>query len=90
MHHPAVADVHVFGVPSERMCEELATWIKLKPDARVSEEEIRAFCREQIAHFKIPRFVLFVNEYPQTVSGKVQKFKMREAMVTDVQGGVYP
>jgi len=90
MHHPAVADVQVFGVPSERMGEELAAWIKLKPGQQVSVDDIRAYCREQIAHFKVPRYLRFVEEYPQTVSGKVQKFKMREAMEAEVEGGVYP
>jgi fatty-acyl-CoA synthase len=78
--HPSVADVHGFGVPDDHYGEELCVWIKLKDGANATEEEIRAFCRGQIAHFKIPRYVLFVDAYPMTVTGKVQKFVMRETM----------
>ena len=78
--HPAVADVQGFGVPDEHWGEELCVWIKLKEGASATEEEIRAFCRAQITHFKVPRYVRFVDEYPMTVTGKVQKFVMREMM----------
>ena len=78
--HPAVADAQVFGVPDERYGEELCAWVKLKPGAAVTEEDIRSFCRGQITHFKIPRYVRFVDEYPMTVTGKVQKFVMRDRM----------
>ena len=82
--HPAVADVQVFGVPDERYGEELCAWLRLKPGATATEEEIRAFCRDKITHFKIPRHVRFVDEYPMTVTGKVQKFVMRERMARDL------
>jgi fatty-acyl-CoA synthase len=79
--HPAIATAQVFGVPDERFGEELCAWLSLKPNASATEEEIRDFCRGQIAHFKIPRYIRFVTEFPTTPSGKVQKFAMRAAMV---------
>jgi fatty-acyl-CoA synthase len=82
--HPAVADAQVFGVPDERFGEELCAWIKLKPGAVATEDDLRGFCRGQITHFKIPRFVRFVDEYPMTVTGKVQKFVMREMMTREL------
>jgi fatty-acyl-CoA synthase len=82
--HPKVAEVQVVGVPDPRMGEELCAWIRLKPGATAEEEEIREFCRGQIAHYKIPRYVRFVDAFPMTVTGKVQKFLMREAMVKEL------
>jgi fatty-acyl-CoA synthase len=82
--HPAVADVQVFGIPDARYGEELCAWIRLKPGAALQEEEIRAFCRDRITHFKIPRHVRFVETYPMTVTGKVQKFVMREMMTAEL------
>jgi fatty-acyl-CoA synthase len=79
--HPAVKDVQVIGVPDERYGEELCAWVVLKDGAAATEDEIREFCRGQIAHFKIPRYVMFVEGWPMTVSGKVQKYKMREESV---------
>ena len=64
--------------------EELCVWIKLKSGADATEEDIRAFCRGQITHFKIPRYVRFVDEFPMTVTGKVQKFVMREIMTREL------
>jgi fatty-acyl-CoA synthase len=78
--HPAVADVQGFGVPDDYYGEELCVWIKLKEGVTATEDDIRAFCRGKMTHFKIPRYVRFVIEYPMTVTGKVQKFKMREMM----------
>jgi fatty-acyl-CoA synthase len=78
--HPAIEDVQIFGVADERYGEELCAWVKLRADADLSEEDIRAFCRNQIAHQKIPRYVRFVEAFPMTVTGKMQKFLMREAM----------
>ncbi len=80
--HPAVADVQVVGVPDERYGEELMAWIVLRGEA--TEEEIREFCRGKIAHFKVPRYVKFVDAFPMTVTGKVQKFKMREQAVEEL------
>jgi fatty-acyl-CoA synthase len=76
--HPAVADVQVIGVPDARFGEELMAWVRLKPGATASEEDIREFCRGKIAHYKVPRYVKFVDEFPMTVTGKVQKFVRRE------------
>jgi fatty-acyl-CoA synthase len=82
--HPSVADVQVIGVPDERYGEELMAWIVARPGASVTEEAVRRFCRGKIAHYKIPRYVKFVDSFPMTVTGKVQKFKMREAAVEEL------
>jgi fatty-acyl-CoA synthase len=82
--HPQVADVQVIGVPDERYGEELMAWIIARPGATLSEEEVREFCRGQIAHYKIPRYVKFVDSFPMTVTGKVQKFKMREVAIEEL------
>jgi fatty-acyl-CoA synthase len=76
--HPAVRDVQVIGVPDEKYGEELCACIILRTGAQVSNEDIRAFCRGQIAHFKIPRYIKFVDSFPTTATGKVQKYLMRE------------
>jgi fatty-acyl-CoA synthase len=76
--HPQVADVQVVGVPDQCFGEEVCAWVRLKPGASLTVEELRQFCRERIAHFKVPRYVFFVEEYPTTVTGKVQKFRLRE------------
>src|SRR3954454_6743799 len=81
---PAVHDVAVFGVPDDRYGEELCAWIQVKDGASVTEEEIREFCKGRIAHYKVPRYVQVVDAFPMTVTGKVQKFKMRETAVTDL------
>ena len=82
--HPAVADVQVIGVPDPKYGEELMAWVKLRPGTTADEQELREFCRGQIAHFKIPRYVRFVDEFPMTVTGKVQKFVMREQSIADL------
>ncbi len=82
--HPKVAAVQVFGVPDVRRGEELAAWIITKPGQSCTEDEIREFCREQIAHYKVPRYIRFVDDLPVTVTGKPQKFVMREAMVREL------
>ncbi|WP_417624834.1 AMP-binding protein [Paremcibacter congregatus] len=79
--HPKIQDAQVFGVPDERFGEELCIWVRLKDGEQATEEEMRAFCRGQIAHYKIPRYVVFVEDFPMTVTGKIQKFKMREHMM---------
>jgi fatty-acyl-CoA synthase len=82
--HPAVADVQVIGVPDPRYGEELMAWVKLRPGASADEDELRRFCRGTIAHYKVPRYVRFVDEFPMTVTGKVQKFLMREQSIADL------
>jgi fatty-acyl-CoA synthase len=79
-----VAQVQVFGVPDPRYGEEIAAWIVLKPGAQATAEDIVAFCRDQIAHYKVPRHIRFVPELPMTVTGKAQKFLMRQAMVREL------
>ncbi len=82
--HPKVQDVQVIGVPDEKYGEELCAWIKLRDGEDAGEDEIKAFCKDQIAHFKVPRYVRFVDEFPMTVTGKIQKFKMRETMIAEL------
>jgi fatty-acyl-CoA synthase len=79
--HPAVKDVQVIGVPDERYGEELCAWVILNDGAQASEQDLKDFCKGQIAHYKIPRYVMFVEGWPMTVSGKVQKYKMREESI---------
>jgi fatty-acyl-CoA synthase len=78
--HPKVQDVQVFGVADERYGEELCAWVRVRPGESLTAEEVRAFCTGQIAHNKIPRHVEFVNEFPMTVTGKAQKYLMRQAV----------
>jgi len=82
--HPAVEDVQVIGVPDEKFGEEIVAWIKLREGRAATADEIREFCRGQIAHYKIPRYVKFVDGFPMTVTGKVQKFLMRETSVAEL------
>ena len=79
--HPAVQDVQVIGVPDEKYGEEIMAWVKLREGQAATPEEIRDYCRGKIAHYKIPRHVRFVDAFPMTVTGKVQKFLMREESV---------
>jgi fatty-acyl-CoA synthase len=76
--HPKIADAYVYGVPHERLGEEVAAAIRLKPDVTLTLDELRAFCDGRIARFKIPRELRFVDSFPMTASGKIQKFKLRE------------
>jgi len=82
--HPAIEDVQVIGVPDEKYGEELCAWVKLRPGQELAVEDVRAYCTGKIAHFKVPRYVRFTDEFPMTVTGKVQKFKMRETSVTEL------
>jgi fatty-acyl-CoA synthase len=82
--HPKIEAVQVVGVPDLKYGEELCAWVKLKPGASSSADEIQNFCKSQIAHYKIPRYIKFVDAFPMTVTGKVQKFLMREAMVEEL------
>ena len=83
--HPAVADVQVIGIPDERYGEEIVAWIKLHPGHHADDEQLRAFCKARIAHFKIPRHFRFVDEFPMTVTGKIQKFRMREVSIEEIR-----
>ncbi len=84
--HPAVQDVQVFGIPDDRMGEEVCAWVLLRTDEQADEGQIRAFCKGQIAHYKVPRYIRFVAEYPMTVTGKIQKFVMRDMMKDELAG----
>jgi fatty-acyl-CoA synthase len=83
--HPAVFDVAVVGVPDPKYGEEVCACIRLRPDMTASEDEIREFCRNRIAHYKVPRYVRFVESFPLTISGKVQKYLIREHMRTELK-----
>lgn len=76
--HPAVSDVQIIGVPDEKYGEEVMAWVKLGEGQHLTEDDLKAFCKGKIAHYKVPRYVKFVDEFPMTVTGKIQKFKMRE------------
>ncbi len=82
--HPQIADVQVIGVPDERYGEELMAWVIPRAGAALTEGDVKDFCRGRIAHFKIPRYVKFVDGFPMTVTGKVQKFKMRESAIEEL------
>jgi fatty-acyl-CoA synthase len=76
--HPKIADVQIVGLPDERLGETVAAWIKLKAGETASEEEIREYCKGRIAHFKIPHQIRFVDSFPMTVTGKIQKYMIRQ------------
>ena len=82
--HPKIQDVQVIGVPDARYGEELCAWVRLRDSETATEEEIRAFCQGQIAHYKVPRYVKFVDGFPMTVTGKIQKFLMRQQMIEEL------
>jgi len=82
--HPKIQDVQVIGVPDRRYGEELCAWVRLHDGETASADEVRAFCQGQIAHYKIPRYVKFVDAFPMTVTGKIQKFLMREATIAEL------
>ena len=79
--HPDVSDVQVVGVPDERYGEELCAFVVARAGASVGEEDLREFCRASLAHFKVPRYVVFTDGFPMTVTGKVQKYLMRDASI---------
>jgi fatty-acyl-CoA synthase len=83
-NHPRIADVYVIGVPDVKYGEELMAWVMVKPGEELSEEEVKEFCRGKIAHYKIPRYVKFVTEFPMSVTGKIQKFRMREISIREL------
>ncbi|MDY0205956.1 MAG: AMP-binding protein [Pseudomonas sp.] len=76
--HECVADVQVVGIPCEKYGEEIVAWVQLHPGDVITGDDLKEFCKGKIAHYKVPRFIKIVNEFPMTISGKVQKFKMRE------------
>jgi fatty-acyl-CoA synthase len=82
--HPAIKDVQVIGVPDALFGEEVMAWIALRDGALATEEGIRDFCRGQIAHYKIPRYIKFVTQFPMTVTGKIQKFEMRKQSIAEL------
>ena len=82
--HPAIEQASVVGVPDPKYVEELCAWVKLKPSALLNESEVRDYCRGKLAHYKVPRYVKFVTVFPQTVTGKIQKFKIREQMIIEL------
>jgi len=85
--HPAIADVQVFGVADAKFGEELCAWVRLREGESLTADAVRDFCRGQIAHYKIPRHVRFVESFPMTVTGKMQKFLMRAAMERELTEG---
>ena len=82
--HPDIQDVQVIGVPDEKYGEELCAWIVPRAGAKLDEDAVRAFCRDRISHYKIPRYIRMVQGFPTTVTGKVQKFQMREQMIEEL------
>src|SRR5947209_8531378 len=82
--HPDVSDVQVIGVPDAKYGEEIMAWVRLREGATTTADELREFCKGKIAHFKVPRYVKLVDEFPMTVTGKIQKFKMREAAIAEL------
>jgi fatty-acyl-CoA synthase len=85
--HPKVQDVQVIGVPDPKYGEEVCAWVRLRANESLDAEELRQFCRGQIAHYKIPRHIRFVAEFPMTITGKIQKFVMREMMAEETKSG---
>ena len=83
--HPKISDVQVIGVPDAKYGEEIMAWVRLREGEEASTEELRDYCRDQIAHYKIPRYIKFVEVFPTTVTGKVQKFIMREQSIKELK-----
>jgi len=88
--HPEILEVQAIGIPDERYGEELMVWVKKAPGSTLEAEQVREFCRGKIAHFKVPRYVRFVEEFPMTVTGKVRKVEMREISIAELGSGGHP
>lgn len=82
--HEKIQEVQVVGVPDERLGEQVCAWIKCHEGQALTEEEVRAYCKNKITHFKVPHYIRFVDDYPMTVTGKIMKFKMRDAMIEEL------
>ena len=82
--HEKIADIQVIGVPDEKFGEEICAWVKIAANHQLDEEELRAYCKEEMAHYKVPRYIKFVDEFPMTVTGKIQKFVMRDVMKEEI------
>jgi len=84
MTHASVESVQVTGVPDEKFGEEIIAWVCLKQDAKLNEDQLKEFCHGKIAHYKVPRYVRFGDDFPMTVTGKIQKYKMREVSIKEL------
>lgn len=82
--HPKIETAQVFGVPDDKYGEELCVWVRLRSGTSMDEGELRAFCESRIAHYKVPRYIRFVDDFPLTVTGKIQKFAMRDQMTQEL------
>ena len=82
--HPKLEQVSVVGVPDRRFGEEILAWVKLRAGESATEDEIRDFCREHLAHFKTPRYIKFVDSFPTTVTGKIQKYRIRQQAIEEL------
>merc|ERR1712080_217789 len=86
VRHKDIAEAYVVGLPDERLGEELCAWVKFsKEDSSTTIEEIKSFCKEELAHFKVPKYFFVVDNFPTTVTGKIQKFKMRQESINKLQ-----
>ena len=83
--HPKIQQAAVFGIPDERYGEAVVAWVSLKEGETANEEELRNYCNEQIAYYKVPKHIVIVDDFPLTVTGKIQKFVMREKMMEDLR-----
>lgn len=84
MNHDSIEDVQVTGVPDPKFGEEIVAWVSLKSGTKMNEDDIKAFCKGNIAHYKVPRYIKFTDEFPMTVTGKIQKYKMREVSIAEL------
>jgi fatty-acyl-CoA synthase len=89
-NHPCIQDVAVVGVPDAKYGEEICAWVKLRANSHLDEEGVKNFCRGQVAHYKIPRYVMFVDDFPTTVTGKIQKYLIRQQMVALLRLDEFP